>query len=164
MYSVKQSKRWNALEEEQLINEIKSNIKLNEIIKKHNRSNKAITIRLFKIALLMVRDKKIPIETVSNDLKININVLRNTLQRIEFYDSIIKTKEPLLVNNFDIPANANPLLEINQKVCDTSNKCKRCLKYETILNKFLFDVNSIKQHKKTSNLHIFDIYSDSDNE
>ena len=157
MYSVKQSKRWNLIEEEQLLNEIKSNIKLNDIIKNHNRSNKAITIRLFKIALAMVRDKKVPIEKVSNDLKINLDVLRNTLQRIEFYDSIIKTKEPLLVENFDTS-------EINQELCDTTNKCKRCLKYETILNKFLFDVNSIKQHKKTNNLHIFDIYSDSDNE
>ena len=151
-------KKWTKYEEIELIKEIKSNYTMDEICKNHNRSSKAITFRLYNIAYKTVNNKNITMEKVCETLKIDIESFKQVVNNMNLYESISKINKPL-----SFIACEDQFIDDTTETSSLSQKsiCTKCLKYETIINKFTMEFDSIKTKNKIPNKKlVFDIYSD----
>lgn len=81
-------KKWDDGEETQLLEEIKNNIKIELIAKKHNRTISAIKSRVDKIALTLYK-KNYDIESICNITKLQKDSLNNIIgKNIKFIGDI----------------------------------------------------------------------------
>jgi hypothetical protein len=152
-------KKWTKYEEIQLIKEVKCNSSMDEICRIHNRSKKAITYRLYNIAYRTINNKKITIEKVCETLKIDIESFKQVINNIPLYDTIDKVNRPLTYISCE-----DQFIDDDTETTEDSikkNICKKCLKYENIINNFMREFDSVKSKNKIPTKQIvFDIYSD----
>jgi len=81
-------KKWDDVEETQLLEEIKNNINIELIAKKHNRTIGAIKSRVDKIALTLYK-KNYDIESICNITKLQKDSLNNIIgKNIKFIGDI----------------------------------------------------------------------------
>jgi hypothetical protein len=180
-------KVWTKEEDIKLIQNVKKNMSLSELADYHRRTKKAITYRLYNIAYRMIH-KGGDIYTICEKLKINYDSFNQVLDNMQLYNSIDRIKTPLLSKNFNYSTFEDQFIDDNNeknydknvnnciteletsessdsyKSCETKYICKKCLKYESMINKFISDYESLKKEGNKSNkkLILFDIYSDDD--
>lgn len=177
-------KLWTKEEDCKLVQNVKKNLSLTELANVHGRTKKAITYRLYNIAYRLVHKKNEDILTVCNKLKINYDSFNQVLDNMQLYNSIDKVKNPLLSKEFNYSTFEDQFIDDNNEnsientintistendsseSSNTKHVCKKCLKYESIINKLICEYNTIKEdssNKLNKKLHLFDIYSDDEN-
>ena len=154
-------KIWTPYERNQLIKEIKNNCSIEEICRNHSRSPKAITFQLYNIAYQSIINKKCTMEKACEILKIDIESFKQVINNMNLYESIVKVKRPLTYiaceDQFIDDQTSTETSSSSQKII----VCTKCLKYESIINKFMMEYDSIKKKNKIPNKQmVFDIYSD----
>ena len=175
-------KLWTREEDIKLIHNVRKNMSLSELVKDHGRTKKAITYRLYNIAYRMAH-KGGDILSICDKLKINYESFNQVLDNMQLYNSIDKVKKPLLSKEFnystfedqfiddtnDVESNTNNSIDIDSSESSKSNEskhiCKKCLKYESMINHLISDYDTLKKYgpsKLNKRLHLFDIYSDDD--
>ena len=152
-------KKWTKFEETQLIKEIKCNTSIDEICRNHNRSKKAITYRLYNVAYRIFNNKNVPMEKICDTLKIDIESFKQVINNIPLYNTIEKVNRPLTYITCE-----DQFIDNDTETTEDSTKkyiCTKCLKYESIINNFMMEFESVKsKNKKPAEQMTFDIYSD----
>ena len=73
--------KWTEIEEQALLDNIKNNIEIEEIAKKHSRTQGAITARLEVIAIRLYNQNMFDIEHIENLTGLNETTIRNAIDK-----------------------------------------------------------------------------------
>jgi len=82
---VNMGSKWTDTEEQALLKNIKDNLGIEEIAKKHGRTSGAINVRLEVIAIRMCEENRYDIEYIEELTKLNERDIRNAIERKQNY-------------------------------------------------------------------------------
>ena len=120
-YPSNMGQKWSDEEEILLLEELNNNIDIETIAQKHNRTIGGINSRRQEIAYKMYL-KKLSIEEIIKQTKLDIDCIEQTIQKRENNDSKkIKTKE---IDNVFISINKNDYKELQNDVKNMKNDIK----------------------------------------